>query len=152
MQTLNISMDYLNAQGLTNAIRAALGVKCFGLSDDGRARPISIWLDDTATPGDLTTATNLANAHDPVSLTADKTSVQSDGVDTATISVAAPKPGAAAVTLVCTKPDSSQVTQAVTLNAGAGTVAFKTIIPGTYTITVQNPANRSGDSLTIEAI
>lgn len=152
MQTLPISMAYLNAQGFTNALRAALGAKVFGISDDGRALPVSIWLDDTATPGDVTTASNLAAAHDPVNLTTDKTSVQADGNDTATISVSAPKPGAAAVTLVCTKPDASQVTQAVTLVAGAGTIQFKTIIPGTYSVTVQNPANRSGDTITIEAV
>ena len=154
MQELNVSLAFLvNVGGLDAAIKAALGSKCFGVSTYGSAaRPISVWVDDTAQPADLTTATNLANAHDPVNLATDKTSIQADGNDTATISVSAPKPGAAAVTLVCTKPDSSQVTQAVTLVAGAGTVQFKTIVPGTYTVTVQNPANRSADTITIEAV
>lgn len=154
MQELNVSIPYwpINLTGLDTAIKAALGAKCYGVSIYGAGRPISVWFDGTATPADLTTATNLANAHDPVMLGADKGVIISDGNDTVTITVATPKPGAAAVTLVCTKPDSSQVTQAVTLNAGAGTVAFKTIIPGTYIITVQNPANRSGDSLAIEAV
>lgn len=153
MQEQNISFAYpINLMGLDTALKAALGSKCFGVSTYGPARPVSVWYDDTVTPADMTTASNLATAHDPVNLATDKTTVQADGNDTATISVSAPKPGAAAVTLVCTKPDASQVTQAVTLVAGAGTVQFKTIVPGTYTVTVQNPANRSGDTITIEAV
>lgn len=110
-----------------------------------------IGMSDTAQPADDTIALNFAAAHDPVFLTADKTAIQANGTDTATITVTAPKSGAAAVTLVCTPPNGVLQTELITLVAGVGTMQFKSFVQGVFVIAVQNPANRSTDAITVIA-
>jgi hypothetical protein len=92
MQELNLDLGNVQVMALDTALKAALGSKCSGLSTYGNGRPISIWLDNSAVQADIDTATALANAHDPVSLSVDKATISADGVATATITVSAPKP------------------------------------------------------------
>jgi hypothetical protein len=66
MKELNPTIDNLNAAALDAAFRSALPGKVFGVSSYGSSRPVSIWLDDAATPSDETTALALAAGHDPV--------------------------------------------------------------------------------------
>lgn len=152
---VNTSLAYYNTASLSSALIAALPGVVDSLSTYGPNRAIDMLL--LGNPAVLTapqeiTAQNIFNAHDPVFITADKTGIQSDGSDTATITVNAPKPGAAAINLICTKPDGTTIVQAVALVGGVGTTTFKTKIEGTYTITLQNAANRTTDSLTIQAV
>jgi len=147
MQEITVALDNPQVTALDTALRAALGSKCSGVSTYGTGRPVSIWLDDTAVQADIDTATAIATAHDPVFLTASKSTIAADGVDTATITVQAPKSGAAAVTLLM---GSTPVP--VTLAAGVGTVVITSLDPTVITVTVQTPANRTTDTLTIQAV
>jgi hypothetical protein len=87
-----------------------------------------------------------ANAHDPVILSVDRTSIPADGATEAVVTVRAPKPGAAAVSLLVA---GSPI--AVTLTNGVGTIRITSADPASIPVSVQNPANRSTDSLTVEA-
>lgn len=174
---LTASTPFLHLGALSTALAAALGIKSHGARcvwNDTTKVP-STWtpgpdplnpsagavqnfgtcflsMDDTAQPADDTAALNLAAAHDPVFLSADKTTIQANGTDLATITVNAPKSGAAPVTVVCTPTAGPQVTEAVPLVAGVGTMQFKSSVQGSYTLTVQNPSNRSTDALVITAV
>lgn len=144
----NIILANIHDSALDQALKTALPGKCFGLSTYGDiSRPISIWLDDSATGSDQTTATNTATAHDPVFLSVDKTSIVANGTDTATITVKAPKVGAAAITLIVNGADVP-----VSLSSGVGTVSITSLDKTTITATVKSPANRSTDAITIQAV
>jgi hypothetical protein len=145
MQALNVPIDPLHIGALDAALKAALPDKVIGISGYGSARPITIWLDDSTSEGDQIIADSTAQAHDPVFLSVDKTEIVGDGVDTATITVNAPKVGAAPVVLLI---DGSAVP--VTLTNGIGTVPLSSD-PATVHVTVQNPENRTTDVITIEA-
>lgn len=152
---VNTSLAYYHTMALSNALVAALPGVIDSISAYGGNRSITLLLagqEAILTAPQEVTAQGIFDAHDPVFLSIDKTTVQADGSDQATITVTAPKPGAAAITLVCTKPDGSTVTQAVALTAGVGTTTFKTTLEGTYTITLQNASNRTTDSLVIQAV
>lgn len=131
---------------LDTALRAALPGKVIGASTYGPSRPISIFVDDSASGADETAALANAAAHDPVFLTVDKTAITADGVDAATVTVRAPKPGAAAVTLLV---NGSPVP--VTLANGVGAVEVASLDPDTITVSVQDGDNRSTDTITILA-
>jgi hypothetical protein len=146
MKELNATLTNVHPGALDAALRAALPGKVLGVSTYGPARPVSIWLDDSTTPSEETTAANTANAHDPVFLSADKTAIQANGTDTATITVSAPKPGAAAVTLLVA---GSAVP--VTLAGGVGAIQITSADPVSIPVSVQNPSNRSTDQITVEA-
>lgn len=151
---IDTSLEFYNQSALSNALLAALPGVVDGISTYGANRDISLWLNGQ--PAVLTapqeiTAQDIFDDHDPVFLTIDKTEIEADGTELATITVNAPKPGAAAITLVCTKPDGTTVTESVSLVSGVGITTFKTKVEGIYTITLQNPSNRTTDSLTIEA-
>jgi hypothetical protein len=132
---------------LDAAIRAALSVKMHGLSSYGTPGPVVAWLDDAATVDDDATALAIAAAHDPVFLSADKTTIQADGVDTVTVSVVAPNVNAAPVNLLV----NSQVVP-VELTNGIGTVEIVSLDPARITVAVQSPANRTTDSVEVQAI
>ena len=134
-----------NIGALDPACRAA-SVKCTGVSAWGDLRPVQVYLDDTYVQADVDAVTAAANAHDPVNLKVDKTSIKADGQDTATITISAPKPGAAPVTLLV-----SGNPVAVTLTNGVGNLALVSNVIGSIVISVQNPTNRSADTLTIIA-
>lgn len=148
MHELNPNLGFaVQSAALDAAIRGSLGSKLIGVSSYGNARPISLWMDDSALPADDAAAQSAGLAHDPVFLSADKTSIQANGTDAATVTILTPKQGAAAVTL------------SVSVNGGAPsdwipalpTDTFTASDPGTYAITVKNPSNRSTDQLTITA-
>lgn len=141
-----------NALALDGALKSVLPGKVLGVSTYGTGRPISVWLDDVSPESDNVTVDTVVAAHDPVFISADKASISANGTDTVTISVRTAKAGAAAVTLVVTKPDTSTVTQSVTMSNGAGSVQFKTQILGIYTIAVQNGSNRCADALSVQAV
>lgn len=152
---INTVLPYYHTTALGNALKAAVPSAIDAISAYGPTRPISmLWLGNDAvlTAPQEATAQAIFDAHDPVFLSADKLSVLSDGSDIITITVSAPKTGAAAVTLICTKPDGTALTQAVPLTSGVGTTTFKTKIEGVYLITLQNPSNRTTDQLTLTAV
>lgn len=147
MKELNATVDNLNAAALDAALRAALPGKVFGVSGYGSSRLVSIWLDDATAAADETTALTLAAAHDPVFVSVDKTTIQADGTDTATISIRAPKPGAAPVSLLM---DGTPVS--VSLSSGVGSITLTSADPVQLTVGVQNAANRFVGQFVIEAI
>lgn len=153
MKEVNATLSDWHSPALHAACVAALGFvetggKFGAVSTYGPARPISLWLDDSASAADQTTAANLAAAHDPVHLSIDKTTITANGTDAATVTVRAGKPGAAAVTLLI----NGATDWPIPLTNGVGTDTLTALDAGTITITVKNPANRSTDSLVIEAI
>lgn len=153
MHQLNVTLPYVHIGAISNILT---GGKIIGFSDYGdRTRPISIWMDDSATGADDSAAIALANAHDPVSLSVDKTSIQANGTDVATITVNAPKQGAAAVTITVTVTSPggsvSSVDVPITLTNGVGSDTITSLDPCTITVTVKNPSNRSTDVITITA-
>lgn len=139
----------INLQALFEAVKATYA-DCVGVGWDGDTpRPdFALSADETKRQA----AAAIVATHDPVFLTADKTSIAANGTDAVTVTVSAPKVGAAPVTLLITKPDGSTVTQAVTMTGGAGSVQLKTLLYGSYGITITNSANRTMDVLTVEAV
>jgi hypothetical protein len=147
MREYNVTLDIeVNPGGLDAALRSALGSLVNGLSTYGPTRPTSIWLDDAATSGDDTTASTVATTHDPVFLSAERLTIPADGTTAATITVRAPRSGAAPVVLLV-----AGVAVPVTLTAGVGTINITSADPALIEVSVQNAANRSSDSLTVEA-
>lgn len=146
-QEINATLTVWHEGGLNAALVAALGSKCHGMSTYGPGRDISIWLDDTAVQADKDSAAALAAAHDPCFITVDKTSIIGDGIDVATVTVRAPKPNAAAVVLLVNNTPIP-----VNMNLGTGTIQIASSDPAVVTVTLQNPQNRTTDSLTIEAV
>ncbi len=147
MRELNMTLDAVHPAALDAALRAALPGKVVGVSTYDPARPISIWLDDSATPDDEASAASLAAAHDPIFLSADRQNIAADGSDAASLTVSAPKPDAAPVTLLV-----AGTVVPVTLTDGVGTLSIVSADPTTIAVSVQNAANRSTDQLTIEAV
>jgi len=154
-----INMPTANPAALDTAIKAALPGLIEGVRTEGWNPSTGVLLNgsviigaaNTLSGADQATMTTTATAHDPIILSIDKTSIAADGIDFCTINVIAPKAGAAAVTIVVTKPDGTTLTQAVTMSGGIGSVQFKTQIVGTYVIGVQNPSNRTSVTFTIQA-
>jgi predicted aspartyl protease len=143
----SISLVHIGA--LDRAIRTILTAKFDGLvlsSINEQAEPMKVVLSDSAIQADLDTVATLVSSHDPVFLNADKLSVTADGVDTATITVSAPKPGAASVTLLVNGTPIS-----VLMSGGVGTIQITSVDPQTITVGVQSPANRTTDTLSIAA-
>src|SRR5579871_4245194 len=136
-----------NAPALDQAIRAAiapnmlLGVNAASAGvTNGKATPAfsSVMIDDATSAADQNTASTIMTAHDPVFLAVDKPSIKSDNVDAATITISAPKPGAAAVTL---RIGGSAMP--VTLTNGVGSVQVTSAAPASIAVSVQNPQNRT---------
>lgn len=153
MKEINATLTDWHSPALHAACVAALGFvetggKFGGVSTYGAHRPISLWLDDSAVQADLDSAAALAAAHDPVTITVDKTTIVANGTDAATVTVRAPKPGAAAVTL-----QINGVTDwPIALTNGVGTDTLTALDAGVITITCKNSSNRTTDVLTVEAV
>jgi hypothetical protein len=168
MREIVITVDFLHIAALDAALKSALPGKVPGLSAPigangqvlSRSNPdssgnttltlgqVRLHLEDAATPADETTASDLALAHDPVFLSVDKTTITAANppTDMATVTVRAPKPEAAPVTLLV-----AGAPVPVTLVGGVGTVTISSADPASIAVSVQNPANRSTDELVIEA-
>ncbi len=147
MKEQNVSPAPVHIGALDGALRAALPGKIIGVSTYNALQPLSIWLDESSSADDESVAANIALAHDPVLLSVDKPTIQANGTDTATVTVRAPKPGAAAVTLI-----KNGIEYPVALVDGVATEPISSLDPTTITIAVKNPANRSTDMLTIQAV
>jgi hypothetical protein len=147
MREISLILASVKVLALDAALRAALSAKVYGLATYGADRPLSIWLDESASSADETAAREIAQAHDPVTLSVDKAIILADGVDVATVTVRAPKPGAAAVTL-----SVNGIDYPVMLADGVAVEPIMALDPTTITITIKNPANRSTDTLTIQAV
>jgi hypothetical protein len=80
-----------------------------------------------------------------VFLSADKRSFWADDADEVTISVTASRPDAAPVNLLV-----SGVPVPVALTDGVGTLSLTSADPATIEISVENPANRSTDVISLE--
>jgi hypothetical protein len=146
---LAISINNLSFSALNTALIASSS-KFQGLTvvqNGGAVVSARITVDDSAIAADETAMLGAVSAHDPVFLSVDKATITADGVDAATITVSAPKQGAAAVTLLV---NGSPVP--VTLTAGIGTIQISSADPATITVSAQTPANRTTDTLSIKAV
>ena len=146
MRELSLMAGEVNSGGLDAALKAVMGSKVLGVSTYGPLRPISVWLDETTTPGDDADATSIVSAHDPVFLSVNRTSIPADGATEAVVTVRAPGKNAADVSLIV-----AGTVVPVTLINGVGTIRVSSADPASIPVSVQNPANRSTDSLTVEA-
>src|SRR5260221_4206158 len=146
MREVNVAFVTIHTLALDSALRAVLTGKIIGVSTYGPERPVSLWLEDSATDLDVTSAETLATAHDPVFLSVDKAHIAADGVDTATITVSASQSGAPVTLVVAGTPVS------VTLINAIGTVTITSADPAAISVSVQDPANRTTDSYSIEAM
>lgn len=152
MMAINSVLQYFHTGALSEALKGALVGIVDAVSTFGVSRPIKLLKDGqdaVLNPAQELIAQGVFDAHDPVFITCPVSAVYADGATTATITVNAPKPGADSITLVCTKPDGSTLTKAVSMVGGVGSVPFKTSVGGTYTITLQNPSNRTTDQVVI---
>lgn len=132
------------------ALRSALPGKFSGASTYMVAPP-DVFLTNTFTEADQPTLDATVAAHDPVFITLSKTAIRADGLDSVTVTVTAPKPGAAAVILLVTS--SAGVTEwPFTLVNGAASDTLTALDPDLLTLSLKTPANRSTDSLTITAV
>jgi hypothetical protein len=168
MREIIVTIDFLHIEAFDATLKAALPGKVLGVSAPigvngqvlSRSNPdgsgnttlllgqVRVHLDDAATPTDEITIAGLAQAHDPVYLSTDKTVIVAVNppTDSATVTVRAPKAGAAPVTLLVA---GSAVP--VTLTGGVGTLAISSADPASIAIGVQTPGNRSTDQLVIQA-
>jgi hypothetical protein len=144
MHEYKFLIENLHTPALHNALAAVLGGNFIGISTYGTDRPFSAWL---AGPDDETAAIVVITAHDPVSLSVDKSTITADGRDTATITVQTFRPDAEPVTLLV-----NDTPVPITLTNGIGTLEITSDDPTTITIVVQNPENRTTDILTVEAL
>lgn len=129
------------------AILAVLGSDFLSLGvTDG---VIEVGINDAVIDSDVTA---IIDAHDPVFLSVDKDQIDAGGVDSATVTIQAPKPGPAAVTLVIAGTVSDDQAVAVEFTDGVGQVEISSDDPQIITVMVQNPENRTADSLTIMAV
>ncbi len=168
MREIQVTIDFLHLSAFDTALKAALPGKVLGVSapiaangqvlsrsnPDGNASTVitlgqvHVHLDDSATAADETAIASIAQAHDPVFLSVDKTAIAAANppTDAATVTIRAPKAGAAPVTLLVA---GSPVP--VTLVGGVGTLAISSADPASIAVGVQAPANRSTDQLVIQA-
>lgn len=136
------------------ALQAAAAVQ-FGVSynDCNQTRNGAAWTvyltDNVANQQALWDA--LVNQQDPVYVTCDKSRIKADDTERCTITVTAPKPGAAAVVLSISCNGSAPLDFPVSLAGGVGSDFFTCKDPASITIRVKNGANRSVDTLTVEA-
>ena len=147
MREVNVTLSNIHSDGLTAALQTALGTStALGVSTYGSNRPISVWLADSASAADQQQAAAFAQAHDPVFLSVDKSHIAANGTDMAIVTVFAPKPGASVTLLIGTTP------VAVMLTNGVGSISIVSNDPAIIPVSVQNAANRTTDTLTVEAI
>lgn len=154
--TLNTAFTFTpNLDALNAAVVGALPTKVDSFQTYGDERPFTfllVGIPVTFSPADEVTVQGILNAHDPVFLTVDKVQVQANDVDTFTVTVNAPRPGAAPVSLTVSVNGGVAVVVPVTLTNGVGTSSFTAKDPGTITIAVQNPGNRYAGNLTVKAV
>jgi hypothetical protein len=130
---------------IDNELRTQLGNEFISGSSTGYYG-LRVNFYDTPDMARMALADAIAAAHDPVFLSVDKQLILADGLDEATVTVRAPKPGAAAVSLLV-----DGVAYPVTLTDGAGTFTIASSDPLTFEVSVANPENRSADALIIQA-
>lgn len=135
-------------------------VNLFALQTAARTQFGSVYIDSNNTDFGTTWTVYLSNTvanaaaqwdaimqgHDAVFISADKTQITADDTDFATITVKAPKPGAASVRLLV-----NGTPVPVSLVAGAGIIQLTSKDAGSIVVSVENPANRCLDSITIIA-
>jgi hypothetical protein len=144
MQEIKLTLPAVHVAALDAALRAVCP-KVIGVSlySDGA---VSVWLEDTASDSERAAVQASAAAHDPVFLTADRAAIAADDTDTAAVHVRAPHPAAAAVTLLV----GGQPVP-VALTAGEAVLWLSSADPVQIVVTLQQPANRTTDSLVISA-
>ena len=131
---------------LDAALRAVLGEAMTGISvgaQDAEGRCLRVHYVDLPTPEQEAAALAVVAAHDPVFLSVDKTTIQADGVDEATITVRAASP----VTLLV-----ADVVVVVELENGVGEVGITSADPRTIFIRVQDADNRCAQVLEVRAV
>lgn len=132
--------DGIHDGALHQALKTAMGARFVGISTYGAGRPFSVWL---ASPTDEAAAIAVITAHDPVRLSVDTPSITADGIDTANVLIQTIRPDAAPVTLLV---------NGTPVRVQGGAIQISSDDPTTITITVQNPANRTTDTLIVEAL
>lgn len=138
---------FVNWPVLQAAAQAAFGAAYVDCNATDSGASLTVYLTQ-AVPNQQTTWDGLVGAQDPVFIGQDKALVIADGTDFVTVTVNAPRPGAAPVTLQITQPSGQVVTQPVTMTSGVGSVQIRTFLYGIHQIAVLNPANRCATTLT----
>jgi hypothetical protein len=131
---------------LDQAIRAQLEEATFGGVSTG-GYGLRVHFVGTPTAEQQAMVDGIIAAHDPVFLDVDRAVITADGVDTVAVIVRTLKPNATAVTLLI-----NNVEQAVELVNGVGTVEVASEDPQTIQVSVKNPANRTTDMISIQAV
>lgn len=142
-----MTIDALHEAALDQAIHSTIGSMFIGLSTYGGTRPISLWFEDAATPNDIMAATVILTTHDPVFLSINKTRIAANGLDAAIVTVRVLRLNAEPVTLLV-----NNAPVLITLTNKIGTLEITSADPANITIAVQNPVNRTTDSLILEAV
>jgi hypothetical protein len=130
---------------LDRVLRAALGDLIGGSATGPYGAKVYFIAEPTAQQ--IADAQTVIDAHDPIFIDVDKTQIAADGADTATVTVRAPKPGAAPVTL-----DINGQQVAVELTGGTGNIEITAIDPVSIGVGVANPENRCAETLTIQVV
>lgn len=152
---LSIILPAFDLRALQDALAAALPGKINGLKDFGDGiTPMDVLFNGvkvTLSPADETTAQGIASAHDPVFLAVDKTVILANDTDVFTVTVTAPKPGAAPVSLAVSINGNAPSVVPVALSGGVGAVQFTSKDQCVITVSVQNPSNRSASVISVRA-
>lgn len=138
--------EAVNFWALDAAIRAELGEAVSGISlgaPDPEGRRLRVHFTDTPTPEQEAAAGAVIDAHDPVFLSVDKTTIQADGIDEAVVTIRAASP----VTLIVNGQDV-----AVELENGVGELGVTSDGPQTIRIVVKDGVNRCLDVLEVRAV
>lgn len=132
-------------------LRTIGGSQYYGLNTYGDGRPGDMIYDEAMAQATLDALNATVSAFDPVFFDLDKVTIKSDGTDTATLYVDAPKVGAASVTITITQGASSQDVP-ITLDAGGlGALPITSNSQGIISLTLKNGTGRNTETLIIWA-
>ena len=144
------TLPVIHGNALNDALKKVLGTSVAGLShgaQNGKGNNLRVHFVVEPTPELIAAAGQVINAHDPVFLTVDRLMIAANGTDEALITVYAPAVKAAPVTLLV-----NGIEVAVELTSGVGEVGITSPDIHQIVVTVQNPENRTTDSLSIRAV
>lgn len=154
MVDLPINRTGVDTPRLDAALRASLGAAIVGMS----AGPYGVRVHFAAapTPAEAAQAEAIVSAHRSLTLTADKRTLQADGVDTAIITCADPRLAADSTVSYTVWLDDAEYTAPTSAPVTAGQVqlALATSDPGIYRIEIARVGvgNHETGDLTLNAI
>jgi hypothetical protein len=139
--------EFCEPSALHDVMFLAIPGNFIGISTNSAQVTIRVFSLIALSPQETLDAEIAIDTHDPVFLSANKRQITADGLDTAMITVTAPKPGAAPVTL-----DINGQQVPITLIDGIGSQEITAIDPMVINVSVVNPENRISETIIIEAV